>query len=157
MEHYRVGLLMGVFDLFHTGHLKLIRNAGEHCEYLRVAILSDELVMKFKHHYPVIPEEERKAVLEAVKGVDEVVIIEDNPSRIMEWHRRPFDCFFSGNDYENNDYWKWEKEELRKLGADLLFFPYTEEQSTTKIIQRIQSGSYLENGNPRNDHITEEK
>ena len=151
MKPYRTGLLMGVFDLFHTGHLKLIRNANEYCEYLRVAILSDDLVMQFKHHWPVIPEQERKEILEAVEGVDEVVIINDNPSRLIEWERRPFDCFFSGNDYEGNEYWKWEKEELRKLGADIRFFPYTEAQSTTKIIQRIQNRSYL------GDDTTEEK
>ena len=138
MEKYKTGLLMGVFDLFHVGHLKLIIRAKALSEYLRVAILSDQLVKQYKGHFPIINEQERQEILEHIKEVDEVVIIEDNPSRIMEWHRRHFDCFFSGNDYNNNDYWKWEKEELRKLGSDMIFFPYTESQSTTKIITRIR-------------------
>lgn len=139
MEKVNTGLLMGVFDLFHVGHLKLIRNAKSRCRYLRVAILSDSLVRKFKGHDPYIPAEERKEILEAVREVDEVVIIDDDPSRLVEYARRPFDVFFSGNDYENNEYWRWEKEELRRRGADIVFFPYTETQSTTKIAEKIRN------------------
>ena len=133
------GLLMGVFDLFHVGHLKLILNAKEHCDYLRVAILSDALVRQFKGHDPVIPQEERKTILEHIREVDEVVIISDTPSRLTEYERRPFDLFFSGDDYRDNEYWKWEKEELNKLGADIVFFPYTESQSTTNIINKVRN------------------
>lgn len=144
MKTYKVGLLMGVFDLFHVGHLQLIRNACEHCEYLRVGVLSDDLVRHFKGHDPVIGEEERRQIIEAVKGVDEAVIIRDEVSRIGEWYKRPYDCFFSGDDHAGNPYWEKEREELQKLGADIQFFPYTESQSTTAIIQRIlkNSGEY---------------
>ncbi|MBR2801460.1 MAG: adenylyltransferase/cytidyltransferase family protein [Erysipelotrichaceae bacterium] len=139
MEKVNTGLLMGVFDLFHVGHLKLIRNAKSRCRYLRVAILSDSLVRKFKGHDPYIPAEERKEILEAIREVDEVVIIRDTPSRLVEYERRPFDCFFSGNDYEHNEYWLKEREELRKKGSDIVFFPYTETQSTTKIVNKIRN------------------
>ena len=132
-KQYKTGLLMGVFDMFHIGHLNLIKRAKQRCEYLRVAVLSDELVHKFKDKYPIIPLDERMEILESVRYVDEVVAIYDNPSRIMEWNRRPFDCFFSGDDYEGSSYWEWERAELRKLGSDIVFFPYTEKQSTTKI------------------------
>ena len=143
MEKQKVGLLMGVFDLFHVGHLNLINNARSRCDYLRVAILSDKLVYKFKKHYPVIPEEERKTILEALRNVDEVVVVYDDPSRLMEYDRRPFDVFFSGDDYRDNKYWMWERDELRKLGSDIVFFPYTESQSTSKIITRIRNEEYL--------------
>ena len=132
-REYNVGLLMGVFDMFHIGHLRLIRRAKEHCNYLRVAVLSDELVMKFKHHAPVIPLAERMEVLAAVREVDEVVAVRDDPSRLLEYSRRPFDCFFSGDDYAGNEYWEWEKAELRKLGSDIMFFSYTPQQSSTHI------------------------
>ena len=104
-----------------------------------VAVLSDELVMKFKNHPPVIPLAERMEILANVKGVNEVVAIEDDPSRLLEHSRRPFDCFFSGDDYAGNEYWKWEKEELRKLGADIVFFPYTKEQSSTMIRRKSKT------------------
>ncbi len=134
---YGIGLLMGVFDLFHVGHLRLIRRAKARCDYLRVGVLSDELVMKFKNKPPVIPLAERMEILAAIRDVDEVVAITDDPSRLLEWDRRPFDCFFSGDDYSGNAYWEWEREELRKRGSDIVFFPYTKEQSTTKIRKKL--------------------
>ena len=138
MKKYHIGILMGVFDMFHIGHLKLIRNANNYCDYLRVCVLSDELVYKFKQKYPVIPLEERMEIIGAVKGVDEVVAITDDPSRLLEYKKRPFDCFFSGDDYRGNEYWEYERKELNKLGADIVFFPYTQEQSTTKIREKIE-------------------
>ena len=136
-KEYEIGLLMGVFDLFHIGHLRLIRRAKERCRYLRVAVLSDELVMKFKKKAPVIPLSERMEIMGAIREVDEVVPILDDPSRLKELKRRHFDCFFSGDDYEGNPYWEWERQELRKQGADIVFFPYTKEQSTTMIRQKM--------------------
>ena len=137
--YYPVGLLMGVFDMFHIGHLRLIQRAKEHCGYLRVAVLSDELVWKYKKKKPIIPLEERMQILAAVQGVDEVVCIEDTPSRLEEIKRRPFDCFFSGDDYRNNDYWKMEQKQLRKIGADIVYFPYTERQSSSKIRKKVKT------------------
>ena len=137
-KKYKVGLLMGVFDMYHIGHLNLIKRAKEQCEFLRIAVLSDELVMKFKQKYPVIPLDERMEILRSVRYVDEVVPIYDDPSRLIEFDRRPFDCFFSGDDYSENEYWKWEKNELRKRGSDIVFFPYTESQSSTKIREKIK-------------------
>lgn len=133
-----VGLLMGVFDMYHIGHLKLIKRAKERCEFLRIAVLSDELVYEFKKKYPVIPLEERMEILSSVRYVDEVVAVYDTPSRITEYERRPFDCFFSGDDYRDNEYWIWEKEELRKRGSDICFFPYTKSQSSTKIREKMR-------------------
>lgn len=132
-KKYNVGLLMGVFDLFHVGHLRLIQRASACCRYLRVGVLSDELVEKYKSRRPVIPLDERMEILSAIRGVDEVVPITDDPSRLLEYDRRPFDCFFSGDDYNGNAYWEWERQELRKRGSDIVFFPYTKEQSTTNI------------------------
>ena len=137
-KKYKVGLLMGVFDMYHIGHLNLIKRAKEQCEFIRIAVLSDELVMKFKQKYPVIPLDERMEILRSVRYVDEVVPIYDDPSRLIEFDRRPFDCFFSGDDYSENEYWKWEKNELRKRGSDIVFFPYTESQSSTKIREKIK-------------------
>ncbi|MBQ6475231.1 MAG: adenylyltransferase/cytidyltransferase family protein [Clostridia bacterium] len=137
MKKYQTGLVMGVFDLFHVGHLNLIMRAKEQCAFLRVGVLSDDLVWEYKKKTPVIGQEERMRIVEAIRYVDEAVLISDNPSRVMEWHKRPFDCFFSGDDYTGNAYWEWEREELKKLGADICFFPYTKEQSTTKIREKM--------------------
>ena len=137
---YGVGLLMGVFDLFHIGHLNLIRRAKAQCRYLRVGVLADELVYSFKQIRPTIPQEERMEILRALRDVDEVVLIEtqNDVSRLNEWRKRPFDCFFSGDDYAGNPYWAWEQEELRKLGADIVFFPYTKERSSSMIRRELK-------------------
>lgn len=148
-KEYGVGLLMGVFDLFHIGHLRLIQRAGARCRFLRVGVLSDDLVEKYKNKRPVIPLDERMEILAAIRGVDEVVAITDNPSRLMEWDRRPFDCFFSGDDYRGDPYWEWEREELRKRGADIVFFPYTKEQSSTSIRAAISGQGGPESSSAR--------
>ena len=136
-KKYRIGLVMGVFDLYHVGHLRLLQRAKAQCEFLRAGVLSDELVWQFKNKKPVIPLEERMEILASVRYVDEVVAITDNPSRLIEFDRRPFDCFFSGDDYSGDPYWEWEREELHRRGSELVFFPYTKEQSTTKIRTKI--------------------
>ena len=137
---YNIGLLMGVFDLFHIGHLNLIRRAKAQCRFLRIGILSDNLVHEFKQIYPTIPQEERMEILRALRDVDEVVLLKskEEVSRLHEWHKRPFDCFFSGDDYADNTYWAWEKEELKKLGADIVFFPYTKTRSSSMIRKELQ-------------------
>ncbi len=137
---YKVGLLMGVFDLFHIGHLNLIRRAKAQCCFLRIAVLADSLVNEYKQLYPVIPQQERMEILRALRDVDEVVLLEkgEEVSRLHEWHKRPFDCFFSGDDYEGNAYWVWEKEELKKLGADMVLFPYTTERSSSMIRRELR-------------------
>ena len=95
------------------------------------------MLQKFKNKLPVIPLSERMEILGAIREVDEVVPILDDPSRLLEWDRRPFDCFFSGDDYRDNEYWNWEREELRKRGSDIKFFSYTEYQSSTMIRAKL--------------------
>ncbi len=137
---YYIGLLMGAFDLFHIGHLNLIRRAKAQCSFLRIGVLSDNVVHEFKHIYPTIPQEERMEILRALRDVDEVVLLEtkEEVSRLHEWKKRPFDCFFSGDDYADNAYWAWEKKELNKLGADIVFFPYTKKRSSSMIRKELQ-------------------
>ena len=73
-------------------------------------------------------------ILKAIQYVDEVVCIDgEEVSKIAEWYKRPYDCFFSGDDYINNEYWKYEKQELQKIGATIEFFPYTKGISSTMI------------------------
>ena len=82
----------------------------------------------------------RMDILHALRDVDEVVLLETikEVSRLNEWHKRPFDCFFSGDDYTDNTYWEWEKEELKKLGADMVFFPYTKKRSSSMIRRELR-------------------
>lgn len=134
MKKYKVGYLAGVFDLFHVGHLNLIRRAKERCDYLMVGVLTDELVIKFKKNPPYISFEERKQILEAIRYVDEVVAVtEENHEKMKAWNKYHFDCLFSGDDYSGNPYWIEDQTTLKSVGSDIEFFPYTKSTSSTMI------------------------
>ena len=134
---YRVGYVPGVFDLFHVGHLRLIERCKERCEYLIVGVLTDELVDFYKAKRPVIPFEERKRIIEALKCVDRVVAVNfENTDKIAAWEQLKYDCHFSGDDHTGD--WDHIREELRKRGAEMEFFSYTQGVSTTEIIEEIR-------------------
>lgn len=134
MKKYKKGYLAGVFDLFHVGHLNLIRRAKENCDYLIVGALTDELVTKLKKTPPYISFEERKQILEAVRYVDEVVAVtEENHEKMKAWNLYHFDCLFSGDDYSGNPYWIEDQKSLQQVGSNIEFFPYTKSTSSTMI------------------------
>lgn len=134
MEKYKVGYLTGVFDLYHIGHLNLIRRAKGRCEYLMVGLLTDELVIRFKKNPPYIPYEERRQILESIRYVDKVVAVtEKNHEKMKAWNLYHFDCLFSGDDYSGNPYWEEDRKNLQKVGSNIEFFPYTKSTSSTMI------------------------
>ena len=72
MKKYKVGYTTGVYDMFHIGHLNILKRAKEQCDYLIVGVSTDELVEDYKHKKPIIPFDERFAIVEAIKYVDKV-------------------------------------------------------------------------------------
>lgn len=139
MEHYNVGYVAGVFDLFHIGHLNLVRNAKNHCDHLIVGALEDDLVIHFKGKAPFIPLKERMEVLAACRYVDEVVPISfENINKMDAWNRLHFDCLFSGDDYSGNQYWIDDKKNLQAVGSDIQFFSYTKSTSSTQIKRALR-------------------
>ena len=93
MKDYNIGYVAGVFDLFHIGHLNLIRKSKEKCEYLIVGVLTDELVVHFKGKKPYIPFEERLEIIGALKYVDKAVgVTMDNIDKMTAWELYKFDC-----------------------------------------------------------------
>lgn len=138
MEHYNVGYIAGVFDLFHVGHLNVLRNAKEHCDYLIVGVLVDDLVKFYKTNPPFIPFEERIEIVESIKYVNKAVAVsKDNIDKLTAWHLYHFDCLFSGDDYSNNPGWMVDKRRLNEVGSDIQFFPYTKTTCSTKIKELI--------------------
>lgn len=138
-KKYHVGYIAGVFDLFHVGHLNLFKRAKELCDYLIVGVVSDESVMNSKKTMPYVPFEERIEMVCSCRYVDEAVAIPTNASDTDEAYRRyRFDVQFSGSDYENDPLWLAKKVFLQKQGADLVFFPYTQSTSSTKLKATIE-------------------
>ena len=141
MKEYKKGYIAGVFDLFHIGHLNLIKKAKERSEYLIVGVLSDELVIHFKNRAPYIPFQERLEIVEAIKYVDRAVPVTfDNIDKLDAWSLYKYDCLFSGDDYVNNESWIRDKKILNQLGADIQYFPYTKSTSSTQIKEAMSRG-----------------
>ena len=138
-KKYHVGYIAGVFDLFHVGHLNLFKRAKEMCDYLIVGVVSDESVMNSKKTMPYVPFEERIEMVRSCRYVDEAVAIPPYAGDTDEAYRRyQFDVQFSGSDYENDPVWLAKKVFLQKQGSDLVFFPYTQSTSSTKLKATIE-------------------
>ncbi len=137
-KKYHVGYVAGVFDLFHIGHLNILRRAKEQCDYLLVGVVSDEQVIKSKKTSPYIPFAERLEIVQACRYVDEAVMIPaDRPNTEDAWYMHHFDVQFSGSDYAEDPAWLARKVFLQQHGADMVFFPYTETTSSTAIKEQI--------------------
>lgn len=129
---YKIGYVPGVFDLFHVGHLNLLRNSKNRCEYLIAGVLTDELVEHFKNRRPIIPYAQRAAIVGAISYVDRVVPVDfDNTYKIDAWHKYHYDCHFSGNDHGVD--WAEDIRQLREVGSNMEFFDYTQATSSTRI------------------------
>ena len=138
-KKYHIGYIAGVFDLFHVGHLNMFKRAKEQCDYLIVGVVTDEGVRKFKETESFVPYEERVEMVRSCRYVDEVAEIPLNFGGTSDaWRLHHFDCQFSGSDYAAHPDWLAEKEFLEKHGAEMVFFPYTEGTSSTKLKTMIE-------------------
>ena len=136
---YNVGYIAGVFDLFHVGHLNMFKRAKEQCRYLIVGVVSDEGVRLNKQAEPFVPFEERIEMVRSCRYVDEAVKLPLNFAGTRDMFKKyHFDVQFSGSDYEHDPAWLSEKEFLEKNGATMVFFPYTQSTSSTKLKKAIE-------------------
>lgn len=131
---YKVGFTGGAFDLFHIGHLNLLRRCKEKCEYLMVGVMTDEFIEHQKGRRPFVPLEERMEIVKGIRYVDEVVPVDfHNTVKQDAWALYHFDVCFSGDDHANEPGFLWEQQKLRELGSDMIFFPYTKQTCSTQI------------------------
>ena len=138
-KKFHIGYVAGVFDLFHIGHLNLLRRAKEQCDYLIVGIVTDFGVRVGKKVEPFVSFEERAEIVRSCRYVDEVVEIPaDRPDTEDAWKMYRFDVQFSGSDYEHDARWLEKKAFLEEHGATMVFFPYTESTSSTRLKKLIE-------------------
>ena len=134
-EPIKVGYTTGVYDLFHIGHLNLLRKAKAQCDYLIVGVSTDELV-SYKHKQAVIPFFERKDIVAAIKYVDEVVT-QENMNKMEAWEKYHFNVMFVGDDWKGTDKWNKIEADLNAAGAEVVYFPYTKGTSSTLINETL--------------------
>tara|TARA_B110000908_G_C10263653_1_gene461464 strand:+ start:2325 stop:2750 length:426 start_codon:yes stop_codon:yes gene_type:complete len=128
----KIGYTTGVFDMFHIGHLNILRQAKENCDYLIVGVSSDELVESYKNKMPVIPFDDRKEIVESIKYVDRVVV-QSHRDKMKSFHEIGFDIMFVGSDWKGSDLFNYIEKELSKHNAEVHFFKYTEGISSTRL------------------------
>lgn len=141
----KVGYTTGVFDLFHIGHLNLLRRAKNQCDKLIVGVTTDELCQDLKGKLPVIPFEERIQIVEAIRYVDEVVA-QNIIDEIGDWERLAFNIIFKGSDWKGSEKWRNLEGKFRKLNVEVMFFDYTETTSSTAIRNLIEGEIFNEKG-----------
>ena len=137
MKKYKIGYTTGVFDLFHIGHLNILKRAKEQCDYLIVGVSTDENVRKYKNKTPVIPYEERVEIIKAIRYVDEVVP-QCNMDKFAAWERLRFNAVFHGDDWKGSSMYNEIEEKLKSVGVDMVFLEHTKGTSSTEITKRLQ-------------------
>ena len=136
MKKYRVGYTTGVFDMFHIGHLNILRRAKEQCDYLIVGVSTDELVKEYKNKTPIIPFEERAEIVQSIDCVDRVMA-QENRDKYEAWRELKFDVMFVGDDWKGKPLFMKVEEEFKKVGVDVVYFPYTKDTSSTILREKL--------------------
>ena len=137
MKKYKIGYTSGVYDMFHVGHLNLIINAKKYCEHLIVAISTDEVVENNKHKSPIIKYEDRVRIVQAIRYVDEVVPQTDYDDKIGAAKKYGIDVMFVGDDWKGTEKWNRIEQELKEIGVDLIYLPYTQSISSTMLREKV--------------------
>ncbi len=136
MKKKVIGYTAGTFDMFHIGHLNLIKNAKSRCDYLVVGVNSDRLVEEYKGKKVVVPIEERMEIIRALRFVDDVVCVDSLDKKIV-WNQMQYDLLFIGDDWKGNPRWEATAAEMKQLGVETIFLPHTEGTNSTLLREKL--------------------
>ncbi len=128
----KIGYTTGVYDMFHIGHLNILRKAKMHCDYLIVGVTTDELCQAEKKNLPIIPFVERMEIVQSIQFVDEVVP-QTNMNKFEAWEKIKFDLMFVGDDWKGTKRWNELEKKFKAVGVEIIYLPYTKHTSSTKL------------------------
>ena len=131
-----IGYTTGVYDMFHIGHLNILRRAKEQCDYLIVGVSTDECVDSYKHKIPVIPYEQRAAIVEAIKYVDKVVP-QETMNKFLAWENLHFDVMFHGDEWKGTELYNKYEHEFSKVGVKIVYLSHTDGVSSSMLREKI--------------------
>ena len=131
-----IGYTTGVYDMFHIGHLNILRRAKEQCDYLIVGVSTDELVQNEKHKTPIIPFIERCEIISAIKYVDKVVPQEDK-NKYNAWQKYHFDKMFVGSDWKGTEAWNNYESQFAPVGVEIVYLDHTDGISSTILRDKL--------------------
>ncbi|MFS2242873.1 adenylyltransferase/cytidyltransferase family protein [Microbacterium sp. OR16] len=134
----RIGYAAGAFDLFHVGHLNILRHAREHCDVLIAGVVSDEMLRAVKGIDPVVPTAERAEIVRHISYVDDVYI-ETQPTKMDAWRELHFTHFFKGDDWRGTDKGIALESEFAEVGVEVVYFPYTVHTSSTSLRRALDT------------------
>ena len=132
MKKYKIGYTSGVYDMFHIGHLNILKRAKEQCDKLVVGVSVDSLVESYKYKKPVIPYEDRSAIVDAIRYVDKVVP-QTNMDKLASVLAVSADVVFVGDDWKGTEKWNAIESTLSKNGVDVVYLPHTTGISSTQL------------------------
>ena len=133
-----VGYAPGAYDMFHVGHLNILRQAKQHCDHLIAGGVSDEMCLLTKGKLPVVPLAERMEIVSHISFVDEVVA-EVVPDKVETWRSVPFDVLFKGDDWQGTPKGERLEQQMSEVGARVVYLPYTPSTSSTMLRQFLSS------------------
>lgn len=131
-----IGYTTGVYDMFHMGHLNILKRAKEQCDYLIVGVSTDELVQHDKNKTPIIPFEERCAIVEAIRYVDKVVPQTDK-NKFAAWEKYHFNKMFVGSDWKGTPQWNRYEKQFAPVGVEIIYLDHTDGISSTILRDKL--------------------
>lgn len=141
-----IGYTTGVYDLFHIGHLNLLKRAKDSCDKLIVGITTDELCQEAKNKKPIIPFNERMEIVKACRYVDDV-IPQTTLDKLIAWEKIHYDLLFVGDDWKGSSAWNSYEKQLSQVGAKVFYLPYTQGTSSTILSKILYKKLKQERGN----------
>lgn len=137
-KKYKIGYTTGVFDMFHIGHLNILKRAKEQCEYLIVGVTTDTLCQQQKNKLPIICETERAEIVASIKYVDQVVW-QDSMDKIVPVKKLKADAVFVGSDWKGTPTWNAYEKQFAEVGCVVVYLDHTEGISSSILRERLNA------------------